>query len=188
MAEAREAALEMARDASRAADIIDRVRSLYRKGSSRLEMVDVNEVIREIIDMLRDEANRHTVTMRTDLAEGLPKVMADRVQLQQVLMNLTLNGVEAMQDRGGELRIKSQSAEDGQVLISITDTGVGLPTEKTDQIFNAYFTTKPHGTGLGLAITRSIVESHGGRIWATANSGPGATFQFTLPERRSAHA
>ena len=188
VAEAREAALEMARDASRAADIIERVRSLYRKGSSRLEMVEVNEVIREMIDMLRDETNRHSVTMRTDLAEGLPTVMADRVQLQQVLMNLTLNGVEAMQDTGGELRIKSQSAEDGYVLISVTDTGVGLPTEKTDQIFNAYFTTKPHGTGLGLAITRSIVESHGGRIWATANSGPGATFQFTLPQRRAAHA
>ncbi|HEV7966736.1 MAG TPA: PAS domain S-box protein [Candidatus Acidoferrales bacterium] len=185
VAEAREAALEMARDASRAADIIERVRSLYRKGSSRLEMVEANEVIREMIDMLRDETNRRSVTMRTDLAEGLPTVMADPVQLQQVLMNLTLNGVEAMQDTGGELHIKSQSAEDGHVLISITDTGVGLPTEKTDQIFNAYFTTKPHGTGLGLAITRSIVESHGGRIWATPNSGPGATFQFTL---RAAHA
>jgi PAS domain S-box-containing protein len=188
VAEAREAALEMARDASRAADIIERVRSLYRKGSSRLEMVEVNEVIREMIDMLRDETNRRSVTVRTDLAEGLPTVMADRVQLQQVLMNLTLNGIEAMQDTGGELRIKSQSAEDGHVLISITDTGVGLPTEKTDEIFNAYFTTKPHGTGLGLAITRSIVESHGGRIWATPNSGPGATFQFTLPQRRAAHA
>jgi PAS domain S-box-containing protein len=188
VAEAREAALEMARDASRAADIIERVRSLYRKGSSRLEMVEANEVIREMIDMLRDETNRRSVTMRTDLAEGLPTVMADPVQLQQVLMNLTLNGVEAMQDTGGELHIKSQSAEDGHVLISITDTGVGLPTEKTDQIFNAYFTTKPHGTGLGLAITRSIVESHGGRIWATPNSGPGATFQFTLPQRRAAHA
>jgi PAS domain S-box-containing protein len=187
VAEAREAALEMARDASRAADIIERVRSLYRKGSSRLQMVDVNEVIPEMIDMLRDEANRHSVTMHTDLAEGLPKVMADRVQLQQALMNLMLNGVEAMRDTGGELRIKSQSPEDGPVLISVTDTGVGLPTEKTDQIFNAYFTTKPHGTGLGLAITRSIVESHGGRIWATANSGPGATFQFTLPQRRAAH-
>jgi PAS domain S-box-containing protein len=188
VAEAREAALEMVRDASRAADIIERVRSLFRKGSSRLQMVDVNEVIPEMIDMLRDEANRHSVTMRTDLAEGLLKVMADRVQLQQALMNLMLNGVEAMRDMGGELRIKSQLAEDGQVLISVTDAGVGLPTEKTDQIFNAFFTTKPHGTGLGLAITRSIVESHGGRIWATANSGPGVTFRFTLPQQRAAHA
>jgi PAS domain S-box-containing protein len=188
VAEAREAAFEMARDASRAADIIERVRSLYRKGSSRPEMVDVNDVIREMIDMLRDETNRHSVTMLIDLAEGLPTVMADRVQLQQVLMNFTLNGVEAMQDTGGELRIKSQSDGDGQVLISVTDTGVGLPTDKTDEIFNAYFTTKAHGIGLGLAIARSIVESHGGRIWATANSGPGATFQFTLPQRRGAHA
>ena len=186
--EAREAALEMVRDASRAADIIERVRSLYRKGSSRLQLVDANEVIPEMIDMLRDEANRHSVTMRIDLADGLPKVMADRVQLQQALMNLMLNGVEAMRDTGGELHIKSQSAEDGQVLISVTDAGVGLPTEKTDQIFNAFFTTKPHGTGLGLAITRSIIESHGGRVWATANSGRGVTFQFTLPQRRAAHA
>jgi signal transduction histidine kinase len=107
--------------------------------------------------------------------------MADRVQLQQALMNLMLNGIEAMRDATGELSIKSQCGEDGQVLISVSDTGVGLPTENADQIFNAFFTTKSQGTGLGLAITRSIVESHGGRIWATANSGPGATFRFTLP-------
>ena len=186
--EAREAALEMVKDARRAADIIDRVRLLYQKGSPQLEIIDINELVKEMVTVLHNEANRHSVTMRTDLAEGLPKVMADRVQLQQALMNLMLNGIEAMRDTGGELRIKSQSAEDGQVLISVTDAGVGLPTEKTDQIFNAFFTTKPHGTGLGLAITRSIVESHGGRIWATANSGPGATFQFTLPQRRAAHA
>ena len=184
--EAREAALEMVKDARRAADIIDRVRLLYRKGSSQLEIIDVNELIQEMVMMLHNEANRHSVTMRTDLAEGLPKVMADRVQLQQALMNLMLNGIEAMRDTAGELSIKSQLAEDGQLLISVTDTGVGLPTEKTDQIFNAFFTTKPQGTGLGLAITRSIVESHGGRIWATANSGPGTTFHFTLPKRRAA--
>ena len=186
--EAREAALEMVKDARRAADIIERVRSLFRKGSSHLEIVDVNEVIREMVVMLQKEANRHSVTMRTDLADGLTKVMADRVQLQQVLMNLMLNGIEAMRDTTGELSIKSQLGEDGQVLISVSDTGVGLPTENADQIFNAFFTTKSQGTGLGLAITRSIVESHGGRIWATANSGPGATFQFTLPIRRRQHA
>jgi PAS domain S-box-containing protein len=179
--EAREAALEMARDATRAADIIDRVRSLYRKDSSHQEMVDVNDLIREMIVMLRDEANRHSVTTRTDLAEGLPKVMADRVQLQQALMNLMLNGIEAMRDTTGELSIQSRLAEEHQLLISVTDAGVGLPTEKADQIFNAFFTTKPQGTGLGLAITRSIIESHGGRVWATPNSGPGVTFHFTLP-------
>ena len=186
--EAREAALEMARDARRAADIIDRVRSLYRKGSSRLEMVEINEVIREMIVMLNNEANRYSVTMRTDLAERLPKVMADRVQLQQVLMNLMLNGIEAMQDTTGELSIKSQLTEEGQLLISVTDTGVGLPIGRVDEIFNAFFTTKSQGTGMGLAITRSIVESHGGRVWATTNSGRGTTFQFTLPQKRAAHS
>jgi PAS domain S-box-containing protein len=181
VSEAREAAMAMVKDAKRAADIIDRVRSLNRRGSAHLEAVDVNEIIHEMIDMLRDEADRHSVTMRTDLAEGLPRVIADRVQLQQVLMNLALNGIEAMGgDAAGELSIKSQLAENSRPLISVTDTGVGLPNGKTDRIFDAFFTTKPQGTGLGLAIARSIVESHGGRIWAIANSGPGATFCFTL--------
>jgi len=179
--EAREAAVEMIKDARRAADIIEHVRSLFRKGSSPQEIVDVNEVIREMVVMLHKDANRQFVTMSTDLTDGLPNVTADRVQLQQVLMNLMLNGIEAMQDTTGELSIKSQLGEDGQVLISVSDTGVGLPTGKVGEIFNAFFTTKSQGTGLGLAITRSIVESHGGRIRATANSGPGATFQFTLP-------
>jgi PAS domain S-box-containing protein len=183
MLEAREAALEMAKDARRAADIIDRVRLLYQKGSSQLNVVDVNEVIGEMVVMLQNEANRNSVAMRIDLAQGLPKLMADRVQLQQALMNLMLNGIEAMRDTSGELSIKSQLAEDGQLLISVADTGVGLPAESADKIFDAFFTTKPQGTGLGLAITRSIVQSHGGRIWASANSGRGATFSFTLPSR-----
>jgi PAS domain S-box-containing protein len=179
--EAREAAFEMVKDARRAAEIIDRVRSLYRKDSSHQEMVDVNDLIREMIVMLRDEANRHSVTTRTDLAEGLPKVIADRVQLQQALMNLMLNSIEAMYDINGQLTVQSQLAGDDQLLISVTDSGVGLPAENIDKIFNAFFTTKHQGTGLGLAITRSIIESHGGRIWATPNSGRGATFYFTLP-------
>jgi len=181
--EAREAALEMMKDARRAADIIDRVRSLYRKGSTHREMVDVNDLIQEMIVMLRDEANRHSVTTRTDLAEGLPKVMADRVQLQQALMNLMLNGIEAICGPCGQLTIQSQLAEDDQLLISVIDTGVGLAVEAMDRIFDAFFTTKPQGTGLGLAITRSIVESHGGRIWATTNTERGAAFHFTLPRR-----
>ena len=183
--EAREAASEMIKDARRAADIIEHVRSLFRKGSSPQEIVDVNEVIREMVVILQKEANRHSVRMSTDLTDELPGVMADRVQLQQALMNLMLNGIEAMQDTTGELSIKSQLNEDGQVLISVSDTGAGLPTRDADQIFNAFFTTKSQGTGLGLAITRSIVELHGGRIWASANSGPGATFQFTLPIRET---
>jgi PAS domain S-box-containing protein len=181
--EAREAALEMAKDARRAAEIIDRVRSLYQKGSSQLETIEVNELISEMVVMLHNEANRHSVTIRTDLAEGLPKLMADRVQLQQVLLNLMLNGIEAIRDTSGELSIKSKVGDDNQLLISVSDTGVGLPTENAQQIFNPFFTTKSQGTGLGLAITRSIVESHGGRIWATGNSGRGATFSFTMPSR-----
>jgi signal transduction histidine kinase len=186
--EAREAVSEMVRDARRAADIIDRVRLLYQKGSPQLDIVDVNEIIRDMVIVLQKEAKRHSVTMHTDLAEELPKVMADRVQLQQVLMNLMVNGIEAMQDAKGELSVKSQLADDGQLLISIADTGVGLPAENVNKIFGAFFTTKSQGTGLGLAITRSIVKSYGGRIWATSDSRRGATFKFTLPSTLAAVA
>ena len=181
IAEAREAAVEMAKDIRRAADIIDRVRLLYQKGSSKPDLVDVNEVIREMVVLLANEAYRHSITIITDLGAGLPQVMADRVQLQQLLMNLMLNGIEAMREPGGQLRIRSQLAEEGQLLISVADTGVGLPTEDLEKIFDAFFTTKPQGTGLGLAISRSIVTSHGGRIWAVTNSGRGATFHIALP-------
>jgi signal transduction histidine kinase len=121
------------------------------------------------------------VSIRTDLAAELPTITADRVQLQQVLMNLMLNGIEAMKETGGVLTVKSGGGEGAQVLISVSDTGVGLPTDKGDQIFSAFFTTKTQGSGMGLAISRSILESHGGRLWATANVGRGATFHFTLP-------
>jgi signal transduction histidine kinase len=135
--------------------------------------------------MLRNEANRHAVGMRADLAADLPKVMADRVQLQQVFLNLMLNGIEAMNDLPGELVIRSAQGPDGHVVVSVSDSGVGLPPEKADQIYEAVFKTKPKGTGMGLTITRSIVEKHGGRLWATANSGRGATFSFTLPATAS---
>ena len=134
-----------------------------------------------MIVLLRVEANQYAVSIRTDLAANLPKIMADRVQLQQVLMNLMLNAIEAMKETGGVLTVKSQLDQDGRLLISVSDTGVGLPAEKADQIFNAFFTTKPQGSGMGLAISRSIVESHGGHLWATANPARGATFHFTLP-------
>ena len=181
--EAREAALEMIKDARRAADIIDRVRTVYQRGSSQLEMINLSQLVQDMAVMLRGEANRHSVTIHTDLAQGPSDVMADRVQLQQAFMNLILNGIEAMHGEGGDLKIKSQLASDGQLQISISDTGVGVPVENIDRIFEAFFTTKPRGTGLGLVITRSIIQSHGGRIWATANSGAGATFHFTLPIR-----
>jgi PAS domain S-box-containing protein len=180
VSEAREAALEMARDARHAGQIIDRVRSLYRKDSPHLDIVDVNEIIEEMVLLLRGESHRYAVSLRTDLADELPTITADRVQLQQVFMNLMLNGIESMRENGGELIIKSQLREDGKLQISVTDNGVGLPPEKADQIFNAFFTTKPQGTGLGLAITRTIVEAHGGRVWAVTNSERGTTFHFTL--------
>ena len=187
--EAREAAWRIVKDAKRAAEIINRVRLLFKKGTPQRELVDVNEVAREMIVLLGDEASRHSISVRTELAEDLPHVIGDRVQLQQVLMNLIVNGVDAMYDVDGprELIIKSQPAENNQLLLSVSDTGVGLPRHQADQIFNAFFTTKTHGTGMGLRISRSIIESHGGRLWAADNSPRGASFCFTLPTKAEAH-
>lgn len=172
-------------DQNRAADMIERLRSLYKKSAPKRELVEMNEIVHEMVVLLGGEANRYGVSMRTDLAADLPKIMADRVQLQQVLMNLMLNAIEAMMETGGVLTVKSQRDGDDQLLIAVSDTGVGLPTEKADQIFDAFFTTKTQGSGMGLAISRSIIESHGGRLWATANDGRGATFRFTLPSERT---
>jgi signal transduction histidine kinase len=138
-------------------------------------------IVSEMILLLRSEANEHAVSIRTDLAADLPKITADRVQLQQVLMNLMLNGIEAMNETGGVLTVTTKRGEGCQVLISVSDTGVGLPAGRADEIFNAFFTTKPLGSGMGLAISRSIAEAHGGRLWANGDSRPGATFHFTLP-------
>jgi len=179
--EAREAAARIIKDVLRASDIISRIGSLFKKGAAQRELLDVNEIIHEMIVLLRNEASRYSISIRSELADDLPKAMADRVQLQQVFMNLMLNGIEAMKDAAGELTIKSGQTEDGQLRISIRDTGVGIPTEKVGQIFDPFFTTKTQGTGMGLAITRSILEAHGGRVWATANSSRGATFHFILP-------
>jgi C4-dicarboxylate-specific signal transduction histidine kinase len=181
--EAREAALRVAKDANRAADIINHIRQLFTKGSSDRELLDVNEVIREMFVLLRSEANRYSISIRTSAGPNLPGVMANRVQVQQVLMNLMLNAMDAMKavKKGKELTIKSEPAENGDVLISVTDTGTGLPSQGADQMFNAFFTTKRNGTGMGLSISRSIVESHGGRLWAEKNIPQGARFCFTLP-------
>jgi signal transduction histidine kinase len=177
------------KDGTRAAEIISRTRLLFKKGTPQRALVDVNEVIREMIVLLRSEAARYSISVRAELAADPPQVMGDRVQLQQVFMNLMLNGIDAMKDMnaGGELTIKSRQAENGQLLISVSDTGVGLPPQQADQIFNPFFTTKPHGTGMGLSISRSIVESHGGRLWAADNSPRGASFYFTLPSKVEAH-
>jgi PAS domain S-box-containing protein len=186
--EARAAASRMMKDATRAADIIGRIRALFKKGPPQRELVDVNEVIREMIVLLRSEATRYSISLHTELAAGLAKVAADRVQLQQVLMNLMLNGIDAMKNvaAGAELTVKTQRTENDQLLVSICDTGVGLPRDQADRIFNAFFTTKADGTGMGLPISRSIIESHGGRLWAIANQGAGATFCFTLPVKGDA--
>jgi PAS domain S-box-containing protein len=181
--EARAAAMRSAKDGMRAAEIVSRIRLLFKKGTPERELVDVNEVVREMIVLLRGEATRYNVSIRTALAAELPPVLGDRVQLQQVMMNLMLNGMDAMKDVDGtrDLAIKSQRAENEQVLVTVSDTGVGLPTQQADQIFQAFFTTKSHGTGMGLSISRSIVESHGGRLWAANNSPRGASFHFALP-------
>jgi signal transduction histidine kinase len=164
-----------------ASEIINHLRSLYTKAPPKRELVAMNEVVGEMTGMMRGEARGHGVSIRTDLKDDLPMTVADRVQLQQVLMNLMLNGIEAMKDTGGVLTVKSHLREDGQIEIAVKDTGPGLPVGKADQIFDAFFTTKPQGSGMGLAISKSIVESHGGRIWANGNGGRGATFHFTLP-------
>jgi PAS domain S-box-containing protein len=186
---ARAAALRIEKDGTRAAETISRVRAFYKKGAPpQPELLDVNEVAREMLELLRSEATKFSISMRADLAAELPKVKADRVQLQQVFMNLMLNGIEAMKETAGELAIKSQLSQDGEVLISVSDSGAGLPAGKPDQIFNAFFTTKEQGIGMGLTISRSIIESHGGRLWASASVGRGATFHFTLPAERETDA
>jgi len=177
---ARAAAARIDKYGNRAAEIIDRIRSFYRKSPPRREWVDMNGIIQEMLTLLKGEADRYPIAMRTDLSAELPKIMVDRVQLQQVFMNLMLNAIEAMKDSGGELTVKSE-LQDGQLQFSVSDTGAGLPSQEAEQIFSAFFTTKPQGSGMGLAISRSVVESHGGRLWATANDGRGATFHFTLP-------
>jgi signal transduction histidine kinase len=189
VAEAREAASRLIKDVTRANEIIGRIGSLFKKHVPKRELIDVNELIREMIVLMRSEASRYSISIHDELADGLPKIMADRVGLQQVLMNLMLNGVEAMRDMiaPGALTIVSRRSEEGQLAVSILDTGVGVSPERIDQIFSAFVTSKPQGTGMGLPISRSIIESHGGRLWATPNAGTGTTFHFTLPTRRNAH-
>jgi C4-dicarboxylate-specific signal transduction histidine kinase len=183
--EARAAAMRIVKDGNRAAEIISRIRLLFKKGTPQRELVDVNEAIREMIVLLRSEATRYNIAVRMDVAADLPRILGDRVQLQQVLMNLIVNSIDAMKEVDGarELAVKSQRTEKEEVLVSVSDTGVGLPPEQSEQIFNAFFTTKPHGTGMGLRISRSIVESHGGRLWAAGNFPRGASFHFALPTK-----
>jgi C4-dicarboxylate-specific signal transduction histidine kinase len=187
--EARSAVARIVKDGTRAAEIIKRIRLLFKKGTPERELVDVNEVIREMILLLRSEAMRFSVSFRTELTENLPQILGDRVQIQQVLMNLMINGIDAMKEVDGtrELAIKSQRAENEHILVSVSDTGVGLPKQQVDRIFNAFFTTKVQGTGMGLSISLSIVEAHGGRLWADNNSPRGASFYVSLPTKAEVH-
>jgi PAS domain S-box-containing protein len=179
----RVAVTRFGRDARRAAEIIARIRSQFERGALSPEVIDVNEINRETVALLRGEAARHNISIRTELAADLPQILGDRVQLQQVVMNLIVNSIEATKDVDGirELAIKSQQAGNEQVLVSVSDTGTGLPPQFAEQIFDPFFTTKPHGTGMGLRISRSIIESHGGRLWAVDHPGRGATFNLILP-------
>jgi len=179
----RRAVTRIARDTRRAAEIIGRIRSQFVRGALNREVIDVNEINRETIALLRDEAVRYRISVRAELAADLPRILGDRVQLQQVAMNLIVNSIEAMKDVDGtrEMVIRSRRAENGQILVSVSDTGTGVPPQLAEQIFDPFFTTKSHGTGMGLRISRSIVESHGGRLWVTGALGRGAVFQFTLP-------
>jgi C4-dicarboxylate-specific signal transduction histidine kinase len=187
--EARATAMQIVKDGTRAAEIITRIRLLFKKGTPHRELLDVNEVIREMIVLLRSEVARNSISVRTELAADLPQVMGDRVQLQQVMMNLIGNSIDAMKDMKGsrELAIKSRRAQNEQLMVSVSDTGVGLPPQQANQIFDAFFTTKVHGTGMGLSISRSIVASHNGRLWAADNSPRGASFHLILPTRVEAH-
>jgi PAS domain S-box-containing protein len=187
--EAREAASRMVKDATRAAEIISRTRLLFKKVNPQWESLDMHEIIREMVALMSGEAARYSISVWAELAAELPEVMGDRVQLQQVLMNLLVNSIEAMKDADGprELIIRSQTTENGQLMVSISDTGVGLPPQQANKIFDAFFTTKPQGTGMGLRISRSIVESHGGRLWAADNSSRGASFHLSLPTKVETH-
>jgi PAS domain S-box-containing protein len=186
---ARAAADRIEQDANRAADVINSLQSFYKTGAPpKRQVVDVKEIIAEMTVLLRGEADRHSIAIHFEHEREIPGIVADRVQLQQVFMNLMLNAIEAMKEAGGELTIRLRANPEGPLVVSIIDTGIGLRTENDEQIFAAFHTTKSQGTGMGLAITRSIVESHGGRIWATNNPGAGATFHFSLPSKVEASA
>ena len=181
--EARQAVGRIIRDGNRASDVIAKIRALLRKTGTEKERLDMNDVIREVVALAQSEIRRNGVALRAQLEGDLPPVLGDRVQLQQVVLNLIMNGIEAMSavgDRARELIISTQSGEIDQVHVTVQDSGIGLDPKSMERIFDAFYTTKAEGMGMGLAISRSIVENHDGRLWAVPNDGPGATFQFTL--------
>jgi PAS domain S-box-containing protein len=187
--EARRSVEDMVNDAQRASEVIQRIRALSRKSDLKRTPLDVNEVVDEVIRLVRREVLGHGATLRRELTPALPMVLADRVQLQQVIINLVMNGLQSMlsvTDRPRDLAIRSRRHQYGRVLVEVRDSGVGIDPKHADQLFNAFFTTKSSGMGMGLSICRSIIEAHGGRVWASNDAGPGAIFQFTLPKHEEA--
>ena len=182
-------------DAHRANEVIRRIRKFSKKVDPEMIRLDINEVVEEAVTLLRHDALRHGVAIRLELASGLLPVRGDRIQLQQVIVNLLVNGMEAMatvRDRERVLIVRTQRHQADGVLVAIEDAGVGIKPENADRLFSAFYTTKPDGLGMGLSIVRSIIEAHGGRVWASPNAGPGMTFQFALSaegqhQRTSAH-
>jgi C4-dicarboxylate-specific signal transduction histidine kinase len=175
---------QIVNDGMRAGDVIHRIRALVRKAPPRMARVDVNEAVLDVTTLTQNELLRHGVSLQTELATGLPLIDGDCIQLQQVILNLTLNAAEAMSGVDGgtrEMRISTGREASNGVLVSVRDLGPGLDPPNVDRLFEAFYTTKPDGLGMGLAICRSIIEAHGGRLWATANEPRGAVFQFTLP-------
>ena len=182
--EARGTVTRIIADADRASEVIRRIRTLARKSDTKRAWLNLNDVIDEVILLVRHEVSSHRISLRRELASGLPPVLGDQVQLQQVLINLVVNAIQAMAtviDRPRELLIRSRMQEPDQLLIAVRDSGIGIAPEKMSQVFDTFFTTKADGMGMGLSICRSIIEAHGGQVWASSNDGPGVTFQFTLP-------
>jgi len=182
--EMRAAVERIVRDANRASEVIQRIRALAKRSEPQMVSLDINDAVREATLLVQREVRSHGVSLRTELASALPPVLGDRVQLQQVVINLLMNGVEAMAsitDRPREILIRSQQHEAGQVHVAVLDSGIGIESETAEQLFSAFFTTKPSGMGMGLSISRSIIRAHGGRLWASTNADHGAAFQFTVP-------
>jgi C4-dicarboxylate-specific signal transduction histidine kinase len=185
--EARTAVDSIAREGTRASEVVRHIRAMFTKTAPERTRVQINDLIREVGTLTEGAALRNQVALRAELAGDLPPVMGDRVQLQQVIVNLILNGIEAMSDVAGRERrlvIRSEMPNSDQVLVAVEDSGIGIDPKNEKRIFDAFFTTKAQGMGMGLSISHSIIESHGGRLWASRNSDYGATIQFTLPAAR----
>jgi signal transduction histidine kinase len=183
LSEARQAVQRIIKDSYRASEVIARIRTLVKKAPPRNDLVDLNEVIVEVLALAQSEARRNRVFVKRQLKNDLPRVCGDRVQLQQVILNLIINGLEAIaksKDSARELSISSEVDGENNVIVAVKDSGEGLDAANLERVFDAFYTTKPEGMGMGLAISRTIIESHGGRLWATPNSPKGAVFQFTL--------